>query len=358
MGAVACCNPINPYEKENTYIYQINRYNKCIQQDSSILPESKREIISSKSSTITNTNSTFHSKYNNKKQYLRNKNGEFILLSYEIKKEYFFEIKVIFPIIRTIEGMSELNMGNKIILCGIPPKQKDEGSFLLQINLDKRANEDTIKADILINSRYPHIYPSLIHNKNEKILCIGGKGQISCELYDLNINKWFSLPELPEQRYKCTLCLDSKAEFVYLFGGTNNEINNKDKENNESIKILRMNLIKQLIWENLIVKNTQKNLIINRSSSGAFTYKYDEDFIFIVGGQDSNDNYLDNVLRFSIKNLKFESTDVKLNNKAIFTNQSGVSLNEQTQCLIDSLNNVHLIERHDCLPMEYHIDEI
>ena len=119
-----------------------------------------------------------------------------------------------------------------------------------------------------------------------------------------------------------------------------------------------MNLEKRLIWENLIVKNNQKNIIINRALSGAFTFKYDEDFIFIVGGEDFDENNLDDVLRFSIKNLKFESTGIKLRNKAIFTNQNGSAINERTHCLIDSYNNIHIIERHDCLPMDYYPDEI
>lgn len=361
MGTIACCREVHSYKTENSHLYQINRYVKCIHKESQLLPESQRETISSVTSFNSNIKNNFKPK-NPKKQYLKNKKGEFQILSYDVEEEYFIEFKVTFPIIRTIEGMSELNLDKKLFLCGISPKQKNEGSFLLQINLDKRDfdNDDQINAEILINSHYAHIYPSLIHDNNEKILCVGGKGQTLCELYDLNTNKWFSLPQLPEERYKCVLCLDSKGDFVYLFGGIITDKDKMDdrKEKDTEIKILRMNLEKQLIWENLIIKNNQKNLIINRVSSGAFTFKYDEDFIFIVGGEDFDENYLDDVLRFSIKNLKFESTGLKLKDKAIFINQNGTLLNEQIHCLIDSFNNIHIIERHDCLPMDYHPDEI
>ena len=361
MGNIACCREMHPYKTENSHIYQINRYVKCIHKESQLLPESQRETISSITSTNNNTKNNLKPK-TQRRQYLKNKKGEFKILSYDVEEEDFIEFIVTFPIIRTIEGMSELNVDKKLFLCGISPKQKNEGSFLLQINLDKRDfdNDEQINAEILINSHFTHIYPSLIHDKNKKILCVGGKGQTKCELYNLNVNKWFSLPQLPEERYKCTLCLDSKGDFGYLFGGINTDkdnINNKN-ENDAEIKILRMNLEKQLIWENLIVKNNQKNIAINRVSSGAFTFKYDEDFIFIIGGEDFEENYLDDILRFSIKNLKFESTGIKLKNKALFTNKNSVSINEQAYCLIDDFNNIHLIERHDCLPMDYHPDEI
>ena len=268
-------------------------------------------------------------------------------------EENFFDIKLIFPIIKTIEGMSELSTNNKFFLCGISPKQKNEGSFLFQVNLDsKNIPDDQVNAEMLINSQYPHIYPSLIMDKNEQIICVGGKGQKQCEIYNLNANKWFTLPQLPEERHRCTLCLNGKGTHVYLFGGYNNI------ENYNQIRVLRMNLIQQLIWENLLVKNTPKNLIINRFQAGAFTFKYHYNYIFIVGGEDSKENKLDSILRFSIQDLKFESTNTKLTKKAIFMNQSGAPINEQAHCLIDNLNNIHLIEMHDCLPIDYHADEI
>lgn len=349
MGTMVCCAEMNPYNSGNSHIFQINRYFKpSSQKTSELLPDSQKETMTS-TSTI-NTNPQEQQK---KRQTLKNKNGEYQLLSYDPLEENFFDIKLIFPIIKTIEGMSELSTNNKFFLCGISPKQKNEGSFLFQVNLDsKNIPDDQVSAEMLINSQYPHIYPSLIMDKNEQIICVGGKGQKQCEIYNLNANKWFTLPQLPEERHRCTLCLNGKGTHVYLFGGYNNI------ENYNQIRVLRMNLIQQLIWENLLVKNTPKNLIINRFQAGAFTFKYHYNYIFIVGGEDSKENKLDSILRFSIQDLKFESTNTKLTKKAIFMNQSGAPINEQAHCLIDNLNNIHLIEMHDCLPIDYHADEI
>ena len=357
MGVIACCQEMNSYKSLNSHIYQINRYVKYTSDYQFVIRRSPLGNLSFLNEKPNNNKSN-----ENKKQFLKNKKGEFVVLSYDVEEQYFQEFKVTFPIIKTIEGMSELNIDKKLYLCGISPKQKDEGSFLFKIDLDKKGfeNEEQNIANVLINSQYSHIYPSLINDKNEKILCVGGKGQTQCELYDLNANKWHSLPQLQEERYKCTLCLDAKKEYVYLFGGINQNIDKeiKENDNNSDIRILRMNLDRLLIWENLIIKNNQRNIIINRSSSAAFTFRYDEDFIFIVGGEDSNKNSFDNLLRFSIKNLKFEMTGIKLKNKAIFINQNGISIDEQTHCLIDNLNEIHIIERHDCLPMDYQPDEI
>ena len=353
MGTIACCNEMSTYKITDLHIYQINRYVKYTNDYQFI---SRRSPLG----TLSFLNEESNEK-NSKKQYLKNKKGEFILLSYDVEEQNFEEFKVTFPIIKTIEGMSELNIDKKLFLCGISPKQQNEGSFLFKINLDKNGfeNEEQNIANVLINSQYSHIYPSLIHDKNGRILCIGGKGQTQCELYDLNMNKWCSLPQLPKERYKCSLCLDTKGDFVYLFGGINQDFENeKEDENNSEIKILRMNLVRLLIWENLIIKNNNRNIIVNRVSSAAFTFKYDEDFIFIAGGEDSHQNSLDNIIRFSIKKLKFETTGIKLKNKSIFTNQNSISIDEQTHCLIDNLNGIHIIERHDCLPIDYQPDEI
>ena len=359
MGAMTCCVGMRPIKSENNLLYQINRYVKSDQKNTQFINDSQRDNQLSKSPKNNQLkNST------NKKQFLKNKKGEFVLLIYDPEEDCYQELKVNLPVIKNIEGMSELNMDKNLFLCGISPKQENEGSFLLRINIDKYSSgkDDMLNADLLINSHYEHIYPSLIHDRKGNILCIGGKGQKYCERYDINASKWFPLPQLVEERYKCTLCLDNKGNYVYLFGGIKTDPflknNGNENEDNTQIKILRMHLERLLIWENLIVKTNQRNLCINRISSGAFTFKNDEDFIFIVGGEDFDENCLDDVLRLSVKTLKIESTNVKLKNKTKFFNQIGVPINDQSYCFIDCFNQTHIIERNDCLPMDYQMDNI
>ena len=387
MGTIACCAPSKAYVSKNLHIYQINRYycedssSQHFQKRNSsdilgtrhgsemlITPMSSRDSsavrntrlnteISNRETQKNNSDSNDNSK---KRQFLKNKKGSFQLLSFDVDQEENIQLKIIFPIIKSIEGLSELTIKSNFYLCGISPKQKDEGSYLFKANLDNAFEDSEINAQILINSQHSHVYPALISDKNNQIFCVGGKGQMLCELYNCNLNKWYPLPKLPEERYKCTLCLDSKEEYIYLFGG----INLKEKNNNENIdmkteySILRLHITKLLVWEKLIIKNDPKNLTINRFSSGGFSFKNDDDFIFIIGGEDSNNNCLNDVIRFSIKNLKFESTGIKLNSNAKFINQCGILNDEQTYVFIDSLNERHTVDRHDCLPLDYHPTEI
>ena len=94
MGAVACCNEMNSYKTENPHIYQINRYIKCSHKEEQILTDSQRET-----NTTLISNDIKTKKY--KKQYLRNKNGEFMLLSYDVEEELFVEFYIKFPIIKS-----------------------------------------------------------------------------------------------------------------------------------------------------------------------------------------------------------------------------------------------------------------
>jgi len=373
MGTIVCCGESNKYKSSNLHLYQINRYYsensiapKIDMSSQPLYPESQRN------SEISDTlikNSTEGSEImgidpnsnNIKKQYLKNKNGEFQLLCYDIVQETFTDFKIIFPIIKSIEGLSELTIKSNFYLCGISSKQKNEGSFLFKINLNLINDNNELNAEILINSTSQHVYPSLISDQSGQIICVGGKKQKQCELFNSNLNKWFLLPELPEERYKCTLCIDPKNIFVYLFGGINTENKNKNKEieQENDYKILRMDLIKQLIWESLPIKIDSKNIIINRLSAASFAFKNDEDFIFIAGGKDKDNNtYLDDIIRFSIRELKFESTSIKLKNKSIFMNQYPILNDDQTCYFIDSLNQIDSIDRHDCLPINYLPEEI
>ena len=52
-------------------------------------------------------------------------------------------------------------------------------------------------------------------------------------------------------------------------------------------------------------------------------------------------------------------TEKKDDYKHVNDNEICISKSEDTvESLIDSFNNIHTIERHDCLPMDYHPDEI
>ena len=371
MGVILCCGESKIYHSDNLHLYQINRYHsentkspKIDITEQPLLPEVQKgseipEELLTKNSTINSECLNLDPKSKNKKKNLKNKNGEFQLLSYDIEHEAFATFKIIFPIIKSIEGLSELTINKNFYLCGISPKQKNEGSYLFKINLYSINDNNELNAEILINSQNQHVYPALISDQSGQIICVGGKNQKQCELYNSNLNKWYLLPELPEERYKCTLCIDPKQIYVYLFGGANLKNKNDNNENEEVIEnsILRMDLIKQLVWERIPIKNNSKNIIINRLSAASFTFKNEDNYIFLAGGQD-NTKYLDDIIRFSIKDLQFESTSIKFKSKAKFMHQYAIINEDQICYFIDTLNKIHMVDRHDCLLMDYYPEEI
>ena len=199
MGNIACCTPSKTYLSKNMHIYQINRYynedspshkfQKMNSTDISgtrygseilITPMSSRDSSVSRNTRL-NTEISNRETQNNdldtkenskKKQILKSKKGSFQLLCYDIEQEENIKLKIIFPIIKSIEGLSELTIKSNFYLCGIPPKQKDEGSYLFKANLDNAFEDSEINAQILINSQHAHVYPALISDKKwSNILC-------------------------------------------------------------------------------------------------------------------------------------------------------------------------------------------
>ena len=89
----------------------------------------------------------------------------------------------------------------------------------------------------MVNSNFCHYSPSLVAIYRDKIVCVGGKYCKECEIYDISIDHWSIIPELPEERYKSTLCFDYKNKFLYLFGGINTEKNKDYKFRNTTVVV-------------------------------------------------------------------------------------------------------------------------
>ena len=348
-----CCVP-NNHNTIDKYLYQINRYYDDSIPDENTSKIIKRRSISTQielnnsvtdnnennlSQTETSRKTTFLSKnkYTPKIQNLSPKNGIFELISYNINQNKFQKFHLQLPVISSIKGLSEISILTDFYLCGISQNKNDEGSYLIKIT-----TITNITSQLMINSQFTHVYPSLISDKNKQIICIGGKEQTQCELYNSKLEKWYILPELPEERYKCTLCIDPKEEFLYLFGGCNSK-NMKIEENN----ILRLHLIKQLKWEKINLKKNNNNKLIKRISAAAFCYEENEDDIFIVGGEDQKGKLLNDVIHFSIKSLEFNNCGNILNNKCKFFNQCGLLNIDNVYVFIDSDNKIHEIDKHD-----------
>ena len=351
-----CCAVPTNRDSINKYLFQINRYYDSsnleennpknqrrrntsihIKSKNSIKEKNENDLEEDESPLPRMTTFSSNNKYISKIENLSPINGKFEIISFNINQNKTAKFYIELPIISSIEGLSEITILTDFYLCGISENKNDEGSFLIKINPIK-----DITSQLMINSQFSHVYPSLISDKNNQIICIGGKEQVECELYSTKLERWYTLPELPEERYKCTLCIEPKKDFLYLFGGCNSKNMGIEISN-----ILRLHLIKQLKWEKINLEENSSNKLIKRISAAAFCYEEDEDDIFIIGGQNQKGKLLNDIIHFSISNLKFNNCGNKLENKCKFFNQYGFKNMDDIYMFIDSDNRIHEIDKHD-----------
>ena len=306
MGQLFCCGKINNNNQmPREAIMQLNRYKISNKNRIGKVP-------------------LVHFDTNNLKEILLSKNFKYNMIYYDINKDESIIIEKKLEKIKNLIGMSELNLNNNLYICGnsyLDPESL-QGSFLFELD---PINPET---KILQNSKYTHYYPALISIQDKYIYCIGGKNQFHCEMYDISENKWLSLPNLPEERYLCTLCYDRLHNIVYLFGGLNER--NKIHKNKLSIEYdyflrLKDDINIGLNWEKIIVKNNK--YLLNRISSGSLFLEGPENNIYIFGGKDEQSNLLDDIIKYNIENQTFHELNKKLDFPTEFLNQYPIKSN-------------------------------
>ena len=326
MGNINCCIDDKIKYDEKNKIYQINRL-----QDINSIKDNNSQ--------------------NSKEEYINSNNlnnGKYQLLSYDIEENTLFTYTIKIPIINSLKGLSELNLNSKLYLCGTPSISEDASSYLFQITFQ------TLNTKIMVSSQYGHFYPSLISINNNKIMCIGGKNQTQCELYDTIINHWSIIPELPEERYKCTLCFDFKNKFLYLFGGINTEKNSINSNYIEKESILRINTKNSCFtsWERILVESKIENKLLTRISSASLFL--DENNIILIGGENENGKILKNIIKYNLIDSSISLTGKYLDFPSKFINQSTIMNikdedNNNINYFFDSKNNIHNINKQQFL---------
>lgn len=266
------------------------------------------------------------------------------LIMIDCEDEIIFDKEANLRVISDLKGYSQINYNNSLYLCG--SNNELISSFLLHIDLSK-----TSDIEILINSQFPHIYPSLLvieghilgqnNNDNKQteskrlcILVVGGLKQIGCESYDISSSKWTIMPELPEERYHCTLMPNQQNTHVYLFGGFDIQ-----SDSNAST-ILRLNISVPLVWEKLLIKENAE--LLSRNSCACIFNKSNNTFI-VIGGVNNAKEISDQIIEFDPIKRSANQLGTKLHFKAKFKNQSGYEISPNEYSLIDSNGSLHKI---------------
>ena len=315
------------FNPKNSSMYQLNRY---------YTDQTTSNIFNDDSSISSSSNKDNHNDLKIRKEKIIKENqlhitNKFQLLSYDSNENKTYKLEIKFPISLSLDGLSELNYKKSLFLCGNSNSQNSDSAFLFQISPEDQT------AKIKVHSRYSHYYPSLINDFKDRIYCIGGKLQIHCEEYDVNYNHWNNLPKLTEERYKCTLCISTNINFMYLFGGYN--------ENKIEKSILRMDLCEKKIWEVINIKNNKS--LLNIISGSALIFDGQEEFIYILGGEGEDKKMKDDVIKFNINDNSVESTGRNLKYPTRFNNQVFESNDGYIYYLFDCFNRIHLIDKHE-----------
>ena len=277
--------------------------------------------------------------YSKKLLYLSQINNTPIckLKIFDIEEEKCFTQKLYLKVIKSLSGISQLNINNTLYLCGINEINNDNnsvGSYMFKI---KYSNFNP-SLFFLVNSVYTHIYPSMSLWKNEIIIIIGGKDQIECEGYLINQSKWIDLPPLTEDRFKCSLLLDEKNDLIYLFGGLSSITNN----NMKNILKLNMDLIDK--WEMILIKENES--LLGRNSSICFMFE-NSNIVFICGGNNNNNEETDYICEYNIERKTIKNSKFSMKINCSFDMQGFGDLNKNHFAFIDKAFNVHTISRND-----------
>ena len=253
---------------------------------------------------------------------------------FDIEDESGLTIDANFRIIKDLEGFSQLNFNNCLYICGSDMNNSTAGAHLLKFD----PNLDGNKTTLLINSTYNHYYPTLIGYKGDLIIAIAGFKTKSTEIYNTRINRWRNLPELPEERYRCTVLNDESLDFIYIFGGLNTETGKNCSS------ILRLNMKTNLVWETLIVKHNSNLLMRNSSAIVKFERT---NVVYLLGGRDNEENATDEILEYDFQTKIVSVSMRKLDIPACFFQTTGSDLNKADFFLFDDKCNIHKLSRND-----------
>ena len=118
MGQLICLRKISELPS-NKFLFQINRYiSKFLE-----------------SNNISNINNSSNSDNinNYQKEKLNSENGKYKFIFYDISQNNTLMIEKKLDIIKSVEGLSELNFKESLYLCGNSKPEDNEGSFYLKL---------------------------------------------------------------------------------------------------------------------------------------------------------------------------------------------------------------------------------
>jgi hypothetical protein len=262
-----------------------------------------------------------------------NKQTKFFIQTFDLENEKSYEVEINLRFLRTLEGMSQYVLNNALYLCGGP--KTIEGSFFIKYESNK---PQTNSISLLINTIFSHYYPALCSFKGDYLICVGGKETVKCESYHKKTNRWKLLPDLPEERYGCSLVADESSEIIYLFGGYSTETNKHFGS------ILMLNIRTGEDWETLLLKSNY-NLLCRSLSA---IVKNTRDTILILGGRTDDEKESKQIIEVNLKKADTYLYPIELKEKAKFPLSQAFDYTKSFYFL-DTKEFIHKIGKKDNL---------
>lgn len=293
--------------KFNQCIYKIILITTTIKCIYSINPKSLklfRLITKDHSTFIPNISTTYSSE-------LR---PQLYLQTFDIETEQGSEIPIKSKLF-DLNGISQIVLNNTIYLCGMNITSStisgDEfsSSFLYSVNILK----EPLHINFEVNASHAHFSPSLSILQNEYIIVIGGLNTTKCEYYSISNKLWKDLPSLPEMRYGSCVVSDNIYNYVYVFGGLNQEIRKCGKT------VFKLNMNLSLKWEIIVIMENE-HLIMKTC---ACIVKMDDRHLLIMGGEDEKGITCDDIVEINLHDKNFQP---KLLKKSLVRKTKFVSL--------------------------------
>ena len=209
------------------------------------------------------------------------------------------------PIDKFLNCFSTLNYNGRFYLSG--GFQHPKAFF--------RLNYGTKALMQLANMPSGHNYHGMI-GINDNIFSVSGFNNKNVEKFEISSNQWIPLPPL-EVSFSWPGLLFVENQFLYVFGGLSEIVNNPNK------KIYKMNINSCTNWEGIDINS---NLPKIPFYSG-YVQVEDKNIIVLGGKFNSIENNMDNCFKFDLGSNSFnQDGEYKLPNREIFNGKTFCNL--------------------------------
>ena len=214
------------------------------------------------------------------------------------------------------EGCRHILLKNNLYITGGTDMYGVPINIVLLYNVQ---NNTITKINNLIDNHSYHTLEYL--EKYDCIILIGGENSSSCEIMDMDLNKWFKLPSLNYPRANLNIFFNFITNDLFALFGINGDISNNKMKYSDIIEVIEMNDITKG-WAKV---DYYKGSGFNLKSKYCMTLPFTKDKLLIYGVEnmrnenknlfalfDMNKNECIKVDKITLEQIKLEEKKIRL----------------------------------------------